>query len=471
MWTMPMSGLPGSLRTFLTAAFLVVLGAPPAFAQDGQMMRDKMIQWGDYDQFQVAGPGGPRSCAETCANDPRCKAWTFIRPVNQCRLKHDVGQIVDNGCCVSGIKPEERVTETGGKQRFCADYARKALDANMRNERQGCGLHGGRWSDDFQTHYSWCMGVHRDESSTEASARETGLAQCQQSADEGADAKCDHFARVSMVQVETALKAHCPLPPGDPRWANNADVHRRACRQAPTRVLAGDIAAREAVLSTCLVAAGQAQEACAAYADKAVEQVHAAANSGCEVTGPNWSTARAQHLQWCLGADPGARRAQSEDRDRQLTICTQQAAKRQACDRYAEAAMGQAMRNGNENCGQDGPNWSRYKDEHVAFCMQAGDADLRAANADRDTALRRCKSRAAVNPECDDFATRAVKFGQINQDRNCGLDGDAWTADYAAQYQFCVRSNPMERRLRMFQRRAALFACSTDHGFKLELGF
>ena len=458
------------LTAIMLALDLVLPMAATAWAQQDQAMRDKMIQAGDYDQFQVPGPGGVRACAETCANDPRCRAWTFVRPVNQCRLKYEVGQIVENPCCVSGVKPGE-AADAGGKQGFCSDYARNAVAANDQNMRQGCHLQGSRWSGDFQTHYSWCMGVHREEANTESEARSADLGQCQQTANADAAAKCDHYARISMVQIETAQKAHCSLPSGDLRWGDNLDDRRQACLQAPMRVLEHDIADREAVLATCLAAAGQPQEACHAYVDKAMEQVAAAAANGCDVSGPDWSSARAEHLHWCLNADPGARKGLIEQRGRQIIVCTQQAAKRQGCNQYAEAAVGQALRAANQQCDVRGPNWSRYKDEHVAFCMQASDNELHAASAYRESALEDCQAHATLDPECDDYAKRAVRLAAVNIDKTCGLEGEAWTTEYNDHYKFCIRSNPVERRRRAERLRHELFACSLDHGFKLELGF
>ena len=376
--------LPSTLALMLTM-MLSMTSSSAARAQEAPIMPGKIIQWGDYDQFQVAGPGGPRTCAETCAHDPRCKAWTYIRPVNQCRLKHDVGHIADNPCCVSGVKPAE-LADSGGKQGFCADYARAAIAANAQNESQGCRLDGPRWSDDFQAHYTWCMGTRRDDVNVETQARAAGIAQCQQTANSDAAAKCDHFARISMVQIDTARKARCPLPQGDRRWAGDAEDQRRACLQAPARMLEHTIAAREVALTSCLAAAGQAQEVCGGYADSALEQVRAASNAGCDVSGPSWSTSRAEHLQFCFKADPAARTSAAADRTRQLAACTQQAAKQQICDQYAETATQQAVRAGNENCGFNGPQWSRYKDEHIAFCMQAGAPQLRSAVADREAA-------------------------------------------------------------------------------------
>ena len=51
----------------------------------------------------------PELCQIECANDPRCKAFTYVKPGIQgpsarCWLKHGVPQARKNTCCVSGLK-------------------------------------------------------------------------------------------------------------------------------------------------------------------------------------------------------------------------------------------------------------------------------------------------------------------------------------------------------------------------------
>ena len=454
----------------LAAALLLGLWATPSLAEDGGLLRDTMIQWGDYNQFKTAGPNGARACAETCASDPRCKAWTFVRPVSQCRLKHDAGPVVANTCCVSGYKAAA-ASDAGGKGAFCADYARNAVTSANLNLSQGCELNGPRWGADFQAHYAWCMRVPRDNSSAETQARTLELGRCTSSANTDLDPKCNHYARVSMVQVETARKARCVLPANDGRWANDINVHKQACLRAPNRVFPAEISNREAALTACLASAGQADQSCGTYADKALQQVRDAAANACGFAGRPWSSSRALHLQWCSDASPAARKAEIDSRTEQLASCAQHAVKRKTCDQYADAAVQQSLRNENESCGFSGPNWSPYQDDHVAFCLQADGARLRNETAKRDASLQQCHAHNTVNAECDEYAKRAMRLSKINDQRDCGNDGELWGADYATHYQACTQSNPQERRDQMSERRQALFECSNDHGFTLELGF
>ena len=438
----------------------------------GAILPDTMIQWGDYDQFQVpGGPRGVRACGEACANDPRCKAWTFIKPVGQCRLKFQAGPAVPNPCCVSGKKPEAAAAETGGKQAFCADYANRAVSAQDQNLREACRFTGPRWGVQFQDHYSWCMGVDRNQSQVETNARTADLARCTVAANDGSEAKCEHYARVSTVQIETARKANCNLPQGDRLWVGDLARLKESCRRAPARVLPSDIDQREGVLSACFASAGQAQQACATYADVAVKQVADASAKACGFSGRAWTSSRAQHVQWCLSANPAARKAETDARAGQLAQCTQEAARRKACEQYAVGAVQQSHRNDTQECGFQGPNWSRYQDDHAAFCMSAGADQLRRETSARDAALRTCQARDYVNPECDEYAKRSVRLSTISRDRQCDNEGEFWSLKYADHYQFCTEANPQGRRNSMMLRREALRECSGSRGFRLELGF
>ena len=452
-------------------ALAVLMCAGGAVAQDRRLKLDTMIQGGDYDQFQVPGLRGGRACAEACANDPRCQAWTFIRPVGQCRIKFEAGPAVPNKCCISGMKPTAEVADIGGKQGYCADYARRGVAASNQNLSQGCRLAGARWGGDFQAHYNWCMSVERARAQSETDTRAADLARCTTSASDGADAKCDHYARVSAVQIATAKKANCTIASYDRLWTGDVATLKANCQRAPSRLLPADIDRRESILAACFGSVGQLEQACGGYVETALKQVSQASANECGFVGRSWTSSRAQHLQWCLDAGPAARKAETDARGQQIAACTQQAARRAACDQYAQNATQQAVNNESQNCGFSGANWSRYQDDHVTFCMQASDTQLRSETANRTAALQQCQSRNYVSPECDEYAKRAVRLSRMNVERACENEGELWSPNYADHYQFCSQSNPQERRDTMMLRRQAMHACSDDHGFRLELGF
>lgn len=64
---------------------------------------------GDYANFELPWWATVDTCANYCKNDPRCVAFTFVRPNYQgpeprCWLKNVIPDVVPNAACDSGIK-------------------------------------------------------------------------------------------------------------------------------------------------------------------------------------------------------------------------------------------------------------------------------------------------------------------------------------------------------------------------------
>jgi hypothetical protein len=62
----------------------------------------------NYKQYTISSPD---LCANDCANDPNCKAFTYVKPgargpnsAPECWLKNGVPNAVSGECCVSGVK-------------------------------------------------------------------------------------------------------------------------------------------------------------------------------------------------------------------------------------------------------------------------------------------------------------------------------------------------------------------------------
>jgi len=64
------------------------------------------------------------------------------------------------------------------KYPICRGYAQEAVDANRRNIAKHRGFGGGRWQDNFQAHFSWCLNVSNDAIVSETSARRQQLESC-----------------------------------------------------------------------------------------------------------------------------------------------------------------------------------------------------------------------------------------------------------------------------------------------------
>ena len=71
----------------------------------------------DYRNFDLP-KADPQLCEEECAADPKCKAWTYVKPNTiqgprpRCWLKYDVPPPRKSDCCVSGVKRQSVGTRT-----------------------------------------------------------------------------------------------------------------------------------------------------------------------------------------------------------------------------------------------------------------------------------------------------------------------------------------------------------------------
>jgi hypothetical protein len=62
----------------------------------------------NYTSFDLKKPK-PKRCRKACAKDPKCKAYTYVKPGIQgpkarCWLKYGVPPPKNDPCCVSGVK-------------------------------------------------------------------------------------------------------------------------------------------------------------------------------------------------------------------------------------------------------------------------------------------------------------------------------------------------------------------------------
>ena len=62
----------------------------------------------------------------------------------------------------------------------CSSYAKTAVDQNSQNKRQKCGYSGGRWSDNYDGHYDWCVRTGGSSIASEIRTRKELLARCGQ---------------------------------------------------------------------------------------------------------------------------------------------------------------------------------------------------------------------------------------------------------------------------------------------------
>lgn len=100
------------------------------------------------------------------ANYEGHRAWCLLPGVAMANLTHEDRARAD------GLKLCKQ------KQAACADYAALAVEQNQSNRRFGCGLAGGRWSDNATGHRDWCMTANANQTTSESKARQTALLKC-----------------------------------------------------------------------------------------------------------------------------------------------------------------------------------------------------------------------------------------------------------------------------------------------------
>jgi hypothetical protein len=442
-----------------------------AEADTRDQQRGIMLQSGDYDSFKIPGARGAGACAEACERDPRCRAWTYVRPVEQCRLKFEIGIAVENNCCISGIKERK---SGDSRQVFCADYASQAVSANDANLAQQCRLTGARWSADYRAHFSWCLRVDRADAMQETELRSAEIVRCRRRADRASRPLCEHYSRMAMIMINAQKRAECGFNPASNRWRDDRELHIKVCEGAPQRIPAAEFEARQRQLATCFERAGKEEQACVTYADEAVAQYVKAVAANCEFEeSRKWNSSKARHYVWCLEASERQREDLSFERDDDLSDCRRQAALRKACDDYAENAIEQAALNENERCGLRGEAWSKYKDDHVAHCMRDGEKAARRLATERQSDLESCiADNNARNEDCERYADRAVRLARVNEEKSCGnRDRRMWSTNSREHYDFCMRAKPAIRQEVQQARRKAIQSCSVFRGFRIEIQF
>jgi type VI secretion system Hcp family effector len=95
----------------LSMSLLVSIGSPePQMSMETNVDRPGM----NYNNYPLSS-ADPQLCANDCANDPNCKAFTYVKPGfrgensdPECWLKNGVPDPVTNEYCISGVKQADQ---------------------------------------------------------------------------------------------------------------------------------------------------------------------------------------------------------------------------------------------------------------------------------------------------------------------------------------------------------------------------
>lgn len=168
-------------------------------------------------------------------------------------------------------------------------------------------------------------------------------------------------------------------------------------------------------------------EFCEKYTADAVADQRRNLDMKCGFTGPPWSSDRAGHHPWCLGAREESANQQRDDRRYWLGRC-------QRCSDYADRAMA-AISKAAKLCNFSGARWDPSRAGHVTWCMEAKDEHVNREDRDRTYDADKCV-------RCTDYAEEARRAQEENRVRGCGFIGPDWNPDRGAHFSWCWNLEP-----------------------------
>lgn len=301
-------------------ALLLAL-ALAALPQRAEAAEEGKIRLGyDYDIFVIGGTDH-RPCEQACLDDPRCKSWTFLKTIGQCRLKHSVAPASSNGCCVSDVK-RDKPEEPDRDEFSCADFATAALRDNDANLANQCGYTGPQWAADYRKHYSHCLDISPRRREAESRERSASLEDCRKLVRRAAEIACDHYARMSVAEQQTNKERRCGFR--GPGWSDDLKEHVSWCKSAERTEIDDSIEDRERRLARCLSRGGGDEDpGCKRYAQVSVQQYRNSQDLRCgpSYAGPFWHADFAQHYEWCKRHDQTERDKWVRAREKGLREC------------------------------------------------------------------------------------------------------------------------------------------------------
>lgn len=140
-------------------------------------------------------------------------------------------------------------------QQACNAYAAEAVKQQKANKAHACGLKGGAWTEDFASHFGWCLKASKGQRATENNSRNQQLAGCftaQKTAGEQAmKDSCAKYAATAVAQQNENVSRKCNFSGG--AWNKDWNVHFKWCMAGQIKKTQQQTAARQAALqSQCM---------------------------------------------------------------------------------------------------------------------------------------------------------------------------------------------------------------------------
>ncbi len=190
---------------------------------------------------------------------------------------------------------------------------------------------------------------------------------------------------------------------------------------------------------------------CNAYAGAAIAEVKQNAAESCGFTGNRWLNDFKAHFDWCAAAGTTMANLVAEDKAREdaLTQCANKAVQaQQACQSYAQLAVGEAAAAAENSCGFSGGGWSSDYAAHFNWCLTASEAARKQENVARANQIAGCLSAKKVAADqakrdaCAQYAALAVGQEKENESRQCNFTGGRWSGDFFAHFNWCMGVGP-----------------------------
>ena len=352
------------LRRF---ALLPLLMLSPALALAANMA-DTDLPGGDYRDFSLISPV-PSFCANVCAKDSRCKAWTFSWPGKRgkrakCFLKEKVTKKSSDTCCISGVKSGFTWPgQTSTPKEDAKPQPPKAED--------------------------------KPESPRTGPAEPPAKPQQQ---------------TPSQTPPEVDKK---PLPPVTQPPASQEQTQPENRTQPPAQQDTPPPVQDTGRQPDAMTPPPEAQpdprkaSACARYARDARRASALNRQLSCGYTGGRWNASYEGYYNWCLKNPAAAADANTAARARLIRQCRQQppplrnagnTSDLESCARYARLASALARRALRNRCGFFGRRWTTDESKIFNWCRTATITRRRALLAAHRAALLRCTGDAGAWP-------------------------------------------------------------------------
>ncbi len=369
-------------------ATLAMTAALPAMAGN---LADTDLPGGDYRNFSLISPV-PSFCENVCAQDSRCKAWTFSWPGKRgkrakCFLKDKVVRKTHDTCCISGVKGGVALPGEGGPQ-----------DKPQEPEKP--------------------------RTQTPPAAPEP-------------DKPKPEVEKHPLPPVKTPAEEQPrqEQPPAQPQPEPQPRPQPQQQAQEPRD---GQPAADD-----------EKRAFCTTYAEKAVRASEENRRKKCGYRGGRWNATYRGYFNWCMRNSEQAAENNTQTRARLLRECAlrppvspppaQQPPARpfaapgnlESCSRYASVLSAMARSALRNRCGFFGPEWTTDEGRIFEWCRRTPLMERRAIVRRHRAALMRCTSGfQAAPPPVDTYRPRPAQGRYLYKWTKLRGPGPAWSTPW-----------------------------------------